>query len=103
MTDFFQYVGTLPRDYIFSATEQTLSPTISRVCTNISIVDDLVVEDTEFFTVLLESTNNAIINGSAEVDINDDDGELNQSLPYQQQECMNTYMCFYWQVPTIPN
>ena len=46
------------------------------MCTNISIVDDLVVEDTEFFTVLLESTNNAIINGSAEVDIVDDDGEL---------------------------
>ena len=45
------------------------------MCTNISIVDDPVVEDTEFFTVFLESTNNAIINGSAVVDIIDDDGE----------------------------
>ena len=50
------------------------------MCVNISIVDDLVVEDTEFFTASLESTNSAIINGSAVVDIVDDDGELKSQL-----------------------
>ena len=47
------------------------------MCTNISIIGDLVVEDTEFFTVFLESTgSNAIVNGSAVVEIIDVGGEL---------------------------
>ena len=52
------------------------TPEILRVCTNISITGDLVVEDTEFFTVFLESNNNAMINGSAIVEIIDAGGEL---------------------------
>ena len=70
------YTASLPRDYIFAVSEHSFSPTISRVCTDISIEDDTVVEDTEFFTVSLESINNAVVNGSASVQITDDDGEF---------------------------
>ena len=70
------YTASLPRDYTFAESEHTFSPTISRVCRDISIEDDTVVEDTEFFTVSLESINNAVVNGSASVQITDDDGEL---------------------------
>ena len=70
------YTASLPRDYTFVVSEHSFSPTISRVCRDISIEDDTVVEDTEFFTVSLESINNGVANGSASVQITDNDGEF---------------------------
>ena len=70
------YTASLPRDYTFAVSELSFTPTISRVCRDVSIEDDTVVDDTEFFTVSLESIDNVMVNGFTTVQITDDDGEL---------------------------
>ena len=70
------YTASLPRDYTFVISEHSFSPTISRVCRDISIEDDTVVEDTEIFTVSLEGINTAMVTDSATVEITDDDGKI---------------------------
>ena len=58
----------------------TFTSTQLRDCTNIAIVDDILIEQTETFTVTLSSTNFQvnILNSNALVIIDDNDGKMSQ-------------------------
>ena len=66
------------RDFLVLDQDFTITPSSngSRECFNITIIDDSIIEDTEFFRVSLTSTSNNVIvtSSSATVWITDNDG-----------------------------
>ena len=56
----------------------TFTPALSRVCSDIFIIEDSILEDDENFTVALNATEDQVTTGSAAiVVIEDDDGKNN--------------------------
>jgi len=74
----FVVFSTAPNDYSASTHQLTFQPGITQQCADISIVEDVILENDEMFTVLLNTTDQAVVlsTATATIIITDNDSEF---------------------------
>ena len=76
---------TDPKDYTSTETDLTFTPDNSRICVNIPITNDTIVEENKNFTVTVTSNDPSVQigpNSNSAATIIDDDGKWHYSLRY---------------------